>query len=62
MKRIGEILVENKLITPEQLELALARQKYENNGSKIGEILIDLGFLTYDSLLEYLDRQISRTV
>jgi type IV pilus assembly protein PilB len=61
MKRIGEILVENKLITPEQLDLALARQKYDNNGSKIGEILIDLGFLTYDSLLEYLERQISRT-
>lgn len=60
MKRIGEILVENKLITPEQLDLALARQKYENNGSKIGEILIDLGFLTYDSLLEYLERQLSR--
>lgn len=59
MKRIGEILVEQSLITVEQLELALRRQQYENNGKRIGEILIDMGYLTYDTLLKYLESQIT---
>jgi hypothetical protein len=58
MKRIGEILVENGLLTREELGRALERQKHDTNNRKIGEILIEQGFLTYDVLLEYLDRQI----
>ncbi|HKL86685.1 MAG TPA: hypothetical protein VJ861_10180 [Treponemataceae bacterium] len=59
MKRIGEILIENNLITAQQLELALAAQSKETKPKKIGEILIDMGFLTYDILLDYLETQIT---
>ena len=59
MKRIGELLVENGVITQKQLEEALIRQNTLAKGTKIGEILIDMGFLTYDGLLSYLEKQIS---
>ena len=57
MKRIGELMVERKLITSTQLDTALAWQKRENSFKKVGEILIDMGFLSYDSLLSFLDMQ-----
>ena len=59
MKRIGELLVENGVITQKQLEEALIRQNTLAKGTKIGEILIDMGFLTYDGLLSYLEKQIT---
>ena len=59
MKRIGELLVENGVISQKQLEEALVRQKTMKTGTKIGEILIDMGFLTYDGLLSYLEKQIT---
>jgi len=59
MKRIGELLVENGVITQKQLEEALIRQNTLAKGTKIGEILIDMGFLTYDGLLSYLEKQIA---
>jgi len=59
MKRIGELLVDNGVISQKQLEEALVRQNTLANGAKIGEILIDMGYLTYDGLLSYLDTQIS---
>jgi len=40
---LGEILIQRKLITREQLEGALAIQK--QNGGIIGEILVNLGIL-----------------
>lgn len=57
MKRIGELLVDNGLITQTQIEAALTRQKTMASGTRIGEILIDMGFLTYDVLLTYLEKQ-----
>ena len=59
MKRIGELLVENGVISQKQLEEALIRQNTLAKGTKIGEILIDMGFLTYDGLLSYLEKQIA---
>jgi len=59
MKRIGELLVENGVISQKQLEEALVRQNTLASGAKIGEILIDMGFLTYDGLLSYLEKQIT---
>jgi type IV pilus assembly protein PilB len=41
-KRIGEMLVEDGIITPEQLEAALAGQK-RDCGKRIGEILVGMG-------------------
>jgi type IV pilus assembly protein PilB len=42
--RLGDTLVEAKLITPRQLETALETQK--KTGGRLGEILITLGFVT----------------
>ena len=54
--RIGELLVENKLITAEQLNTALAHQK--QSGGKIGDVLVEHGFVTSHALLECLARQL----
>ncbi len=45
-KLLGERLIESGLITPDQLELALREQK--RTGERIGEILINLGFVTQE--------------
>jgi len=58
MKRIGEILVENGVITQTQLGIALDRQNKDMYGKKLGEILIDLGYLNYESLISYLEHQL----
>jgi hypothetical protein len=54
-KRLGDIVVERKLITPQQLEEALAIQRA--NGGKIGEILVDLGFITRVALAGVISEQ-----
>jgi len=45
-KLLGERLVESGLITPDQLDLGLREQK--RTGERIGEILINLGFVTQE--------------
>jgi len=41
--RLGEILIERRLISSEDLDRALELQR--ERGDKIGKILIDLGFV-----------------
>lgn len=55
--RIGDLLVENGLITAEQLQKALAEQR--RLGSKLGRTLIDLGYVSENDMLELLSRQLS---
>jgi MSHA biogenesis protein MshE len=50
--RIGDLLLEKKLITQEQLMQALAEQK--RAGKKIGRAITDLGFVSEDQLLKIL--------
>ena len=50
MKRIGEILVENNLISLDSLNEAL-KEKQDSN-KMLGEILIEKGYLTEDNLLK----------
>jgi type IV pilus assembly protein PilB len=50
--RLGKILLEQNLITEDQLETALAKQ--QNNGGQLGKILIDEKFITDDSLARAL--------
>ena len=50
MKRIGEILVENNLISLDSLNEAI--QDQQNSDKKLGEILIEKGHLTEDNLLK----------
>lgn len=54
--RIGDLLVQNKVIAESQLAQALAEQK--KTGRKLGRVLIDLGFLDEDRLLEFLAQQL----
>ncbi len=56
--RLGDILVEERLITPEQLERALKIQKELNFTKKLGEILIEEGFVTQKELLKALSKQL----
>ena len=55
-KRIGDILVEQGIITKEQLEDGLRQQK--NLGKKIGETLIALGFISESKLIDILSAQL----
>jgi len=54
--RIGDLLVENKLISEAQLMQALSEQK--TSGRKLGRTLIDMGFVEENQLLTLLSRQI----
>ena len=56
MKKIGELLVDYRVISKWQLDEALKEQNRMDAGvrQQIGEILIEKKFLTYDTLIEYL--------
>src|SRR5512136_54131 len=56
-KRIGELLVAGGLITEEQLKKALDEQK--KRGGKVGEVLVDLGFVNEHDLATFLGRQLN---
>jgi type IV pilus assembly protein PilB len=55
-KRIGDLLVEGKLITSSQLQIALEVQRQE--GGRLGEILVRQGIIKYEALLELLSKQL----
>jgi chromosomal replication initiator protein DnaA len=54
-RRLGELLVEERIITSEQLEKAVREQ--EQTGGYIGQILVQKGFATDQAISEYLVRQ-----
>jgi type IV pilus assembly protein PilB len=54
-KQLGELLIERKVITPEQLQKALDYQKV--NGGLIGEILVQLGFSKEEDIAQVLTAQ-----
>jgi hypothetical protein len=55
--QIGEILINEGLLTESQLEEALELQK-KNPGKKIGEILIELDYIDIGNFTKYLDKQL----
>ena len=55
--RLGEILIERKLITQEDLARALELQR-ERSGDKLGKILVDLGFVAQRDVLSALSEQL----
>lgn len=55
-QKLGEILVNHKMITPEQLTSALETQK--KNKKKLGEVLIDLGYIEENIILKTLEAQL----
>jgi hypothetical protein len=54
-RRLGDIFVERRLITEEQLETALSEQRA--NGGKLGEILVELGMVTRVALAGVITEQ-----
>ncbi|MEH0761270.1 Flp pilus assembly complex ATPase component TadA [Vibrio sp. 16] len=55
-KRLGDLLVEEGIISEQQVEQALAAQK--STGRKLGAALIELGFLTEHQMLTFLSQQL----
>jgi general secretion pathway protein E len=55
--RLGEMLIERKLITAEDLERALELQK--ERGDKIGKTLVDMGFIAMRDVLAALSDQLA---
>jgi type IV pilus assembly protein PilB len=55
-KQLGQILVEQGLITNEQLEEAL--EKHRNSSKSLGRVLIDLGLIRESHLVQALSEQV----
>ncbi len=55
--RIGELLVENRIISQQQLDAALGEQ--QRSGRKLGRILVDSAYITEDALLTFLSQQLN---
>ncbi len=56
-KKIGELLLQEGLVDESQLDRALEEQR--QTGERIGGILIKLGFISEDVLVEFIARQFS---
>src|SRR5271156_2375617 len=54
--RLGEVLVQQKAISEDQLTQALAEQR--RTGRKLGRVLADLGFLSEASLYDILSKHL----
>ncbi|WP_322803204.1 GspE/PulE family protein [Vibrio alfacsensis] len=55
-KRLGDLLVEENIVSEDQVQQALSAQR--NTGQKLGDALIDLGFITEKQMLEFLSQQL----
>ena len=56
-KRLGDILVSDNVVTPEQIEQAMEARK-TNGGKKLGETLVELGFTSEENITKALTRQL----
>ncbi|MBC7504121.1 MAG: MSHA biogenesis protein MshE, partial [Sandarakinorhabdus sp.] len=54
--RLGEILVQQKLLSEEQLGLALTDQK--RTGRKLGRVFVENGFVTEEQISGAIARQL----
>jgi len=59
-RRLGDLLLENRLVDAAQLREALASQK--ENGEKLGEVLQRMGYVTEEDLLAILAQQFGVSV
>jgi len=53
---LGELLLDQKLLNQEQLDIALAEQKA--TGHRLGQVLVDLKFIDENSLLQLISKQL----
>ena len=58
-KKIGEILIEDGLVTQEQVEEALSVQSKSSQRKFIGEILVELGYLPEEGLALALSKKLA---
>ncbi len=56
-ERLTTLLVQNNLLTPDKLEKALKIQKEKKE--RIGDILVELGYISRDNLLEVLSTELN---
>jgi type IV pilus assembly protein PilB len=56
-QRLGDLLVKEKIITPEQLEKALKAQKEAGASTRLGSTLVQLGFVSDEEVTNFLSRQ-----
>lgn len=54
--RLGDLLVEHKLITDSQLMVALEEQK--KTGRKLGRVLVDSGYVSENAILQLISEQL----
>ena len=54
--RLGELLLQKKVITQDQLEKALSVQQSEKK--KLGEVLTEMGFVTEEQIMRVLSQQL----
>ncbi len=54
--RLGDILVQQSVITPEQLEAALRKQA--GSGKKLGEVMVEANVTTEEAICQALSRQL----
>lgn len=54
--RLGDLLIQHRLISEEQLQFALGEQK--RNGRKLGRVLVDNGYITEEKISEILAHQL----
>jgi type IV pilus assembly protein PilB len=54
--RLGDALIQDGLITDEQLQASLAKQK--KTGKRLGEVLVEMGLVKEEEIVEVLGRQL----
>src|SRR5215471_16748487 len=56
-QRLGDLLVREKIITPEQLDRALRAQKESGGHTRLGSTLVQLGYVSDEEVTNFLSRQ-----
>ena len=57
-RKIGEILVEKRLITEDQLNMALALQRLTGSNQRLGTLLVEQGTITRADFMKALTKQL----
>ncbi len=55
--RLGDLLIQQNRISPEQLQLALDKQR--QSGRKLGRVLVDSGYVTEDEIAKAVSQQLN---
>src|SRR5262245_9104879 len=56
-QRLGDLLVREKVITPEQLEKALKAQREAGPNARLGSTLVNMGLVSDEEVTNFLSRQ-----